>query len=33
MSLEVGERVVFLSLHWEVEDKTSEAYVELFSRS
>jgi hypothetical protein len=33
MNLEIGERVVFRSLHWEVADNSAESYVELFGRS
>jgi hypothetical protein len=33
MPFEIGERVVFRSLHWEVADVSSESYVELFGRS
>jgi hypothetical protein len=32
MSLEIGERVIFRSLHWEVADNSAESYVELFGR-
>lgn len=32
MPLEIGQRVVFRSLQWEVADTFSEAYVELFGR-
>lgn len=33
MSFEIGERVIFRSLLWEVADTSSEASVELFGRS
>jgi superfamily II DNA or RNA helicase len=33
MNLEIGQRVIFRSLHWEVADNASESYVELFGRS
>ncbi len=33
MSLEIGQRVVFRSLQWEVADTSSETSVELFGRS
>src|SRR6266487_7057173 len=33
MSLEIGQRVVFRSLQWEVADTSSEISVELFGRS
>lgn len=33
MSFEIGQRVLFRSLHWEVADTSSEAFVELFGRS
>lgn len=32
MTFEIGERVIFRSLHWEVADNASQAYVELFGR-
>lgn len=32
MPFEIGQRVIFRSLHWEVADNSSEAYVELFGR-
>lgn len=32
MPFEIGERVVFRSLQWEVADNSSESYVELFGR-
>src|SRR5260370_7418424 len=33
MSFEVGQRVVFRSLQWEVADTSSETSIELFGRS
>jgi ERCC4-related helicase len=33
MRFEIGERVIFRSLHWEVADNSSDLYVELFGRS
>ncbi len=33
MHFEIGQRVIFRSLHWEVADNASEAHVELFGRS
>lgn len=33
MTFEIGERVIFRSLHWEVADNASESYIELFGRS
>ena len=33
MNLEIGERIVFRSLHWEVADNSAESYVELFGHS
>src|SRR5437868_485140 len=33
MSFEVGQRVVFRSLQWEVADTSSETFVELYGRS
>jgi len=33
MSFEIGQRVVFRSLQWEVADTSSETVVELFGRS
>lgn len=33
MSFEIGERVIFRSLLWEVADTSSEASLELFGRS
>ena len=33
MSLEIGQRVMFRSLQWEVADTSSETFVELFGRS
>src|SRR5262245_59342349 len=33
MSFEIGQRVLFRSLHWEVADTSSETFVELFGRS
>jgi hypothetical protein len=32
-SFEIGQRVVFRSLHWEVADNASNAYIELYGRS
>jgi len=32
MPLEIGQRVVFRSLQWEVADNSSDAVVELFGR-
>lgn len=32
MTFEIGERVIFRSLYWEVADNASQAYVELFGR-
>lgn len=33
MSFEIGQRVIFRSLEWEVQDNSSQSYVELFGRS
>jgi hypothetical protein len=33
MKLEIGERIIYRSLEWEVQDTSSEAHVELFGRS
>jgi SNF2 family DNA or RNA helicase len=33
MQFEIGQRVIFRSLQWEVADNASESYVELFGRS
>src|SRR5713226_2546769 len=33
MSFEIGQRVLFRSLQWEVADTSSETFVELFGRS
>jgi hypothetical protein len=33
MHFEIGQRVIFRSLQWEVADNASESYVELFGRS
>lgn len=32
MNLEIGERVIFRSLQWEVADTASQSFVELFGR-
>ncbi len=33
MSFEIGQRVVFRSLQWEIADTSTEISVELFGRS